>query len=181
MRLASDGLVILQEHRGFHVAPISRANLLDIVSMREELDCIGIRFSIERGDDDWEGRVLYTLNSLRKFPKFGPDDKVPLAWEERHRALHTALVSAAGSPWLLRFRDLLYDQLARYKQYSEAYLGGQRDDFAEHQAIAEAALARDAQLTDKLLREHIALTRASLLAASSEWMHEPPQAHRLRR
>src|SRR4029079_12386032 len=38
MRLAADGLVVLEDHKGFRVAPVSRAELVDITSTRCELE-----------------------------------------------------------------------------------------------------------------------------------------------
>src|SRR5579863_3457019 len=38
MRLASEGLVRVEDHRGFRVAPISRSDLLDITFVRKELE-----------------------------------------------------------------------------------------------------------------------------------------------
>src|SRR4051794_23147920 len=37
MRLASDGLVILEDHKGFRVAPVSREEMVDIAATRCEL------------------------------------------------------------------------------------------------------------------------------------------------
>lgn len=167
MRLAAEGLVVLEEHKGFHIAPVSRADLLDIIRTRRELDCIGLVQSIAHGDDVWEGQVLATLHQLRKWPKpLGIDaaDSRWDEWEARHRAFHSALIAHCGSPWLLRFRDTLYDQLARYKKLSDNYLGAQRDDLAEHEAIAEAALARDEAAALSRLRDHVDLTAEALMA-----------------
>ncbi|HEY0918718.1 GntR family transcriptional regulator, partial [Devosia sp.] len=47
-RLASEGLVVSEDHRGFRVAPVSRAKLMDISFMRKELETMALKLSIER-------------------------------------------------------------------------------------------------------------------------------------
>ncbi len=167
MRLAAEGLVILEQHKGFRVAPASRDDLLDIIRMRCELDCIGVEQSIANADDAWEARILGALHQLRKMPKpLGDDgdDRLWNEWEIRHRNFHSALLDRCESVWLLRFRDTLYDQLSRYKTLSNHYLGAQRNDLPEHEALAEAALARDIDAIKRLLRAHIGLTAEALMA-----------------
>lgn len=170
MRLAAEGLVVLEQHKGFRIAPVSREDLLDIIRMRRDLDCIGVEQSIANADDAWEADLLGALHQLRKLPKpigVEGDDAAWERWEDRHRHFHAALLARCQSAWLFRFRDALYDQLARYKTLSDHYLGAQRDDLAEHEAIAKAALARDVASAKALLCDHIDRTAAALMAASN--------------
>ena len=63
----------------------------------------------------------------------------------RHRIFHRALVNACGSPWLLGFRDVLHEQSERYRRLSiRREVGKPRDVEAEHAAIVDAVLRRDA-------------------------------------
>lgn len=165
MMLASDGLVVLEEHKGFRVAPVSRSDLLDITFMRKELDALAIRLSIEKGDDAWESGVVGTLHELSKKPKVGPDQLLDAEWEKRHRAFHLSLVSACGSPWLLHFRDQLYDKADRYRRLSVQYLREPRDHLGEHRNIADAVVARDAEAAVFLIKRHLDRTIQILLTA----------------
>src|ERR1044072_1821904 len=58
MRLASEGLVVLEEHKGFRVAPVSREEVVDIATTRCELEGLAVRMAIEKGDDLWEANIL---------------------------------------------------------------------------------------------------------------------------
>jgi DNA-binding GntR family transcriptional regulator len=70
---------------------------------------------------------------------------------------HRALVSASGSEWLTAFCDQLFEGIARYRQVSR--IGRTREDIdAEHKAITEAALRRDADQAVALLTSHIEMT-----------------------
>src|SRR4051812_47373283 len=48
MRLVADDLIVLENNKGFTVAPVSREELADIIRLRSELDPMAIRMAIER-------------------------------------------------------------------------------------------------------------------------------------
>ncbi|MBA4789591.1 MAG: FCD domain-containing protein [Rhizobiales bacterium] len=165
MKLASDGLVQLEEHKGFRVSPVSRAGLLDITNMRKELESMAIRLSIANGDDRWEAGIVAALHELAKRRKIGADGLVDDEWEARHHAFHDALTAASGSEWLQRFRSQLYDQADRYRRVAIHYLHAPRDDLVEHREIADAVLARDAEAAVFLARRHLERTCQILLSS----------------
>jgi len=167
MKLASDGLVELEEHKGFRVAPVSRAGLVDITNMRKELESMAIRLSIAHGDDHWEAGIVAALHELAKRSKLGPDGLVDDEWEARHRAFHNALTAASGSEWLQRFRSQLYDQADRYRRVAVHYMHAPRDDLVEHREIADAVLARDTEAAVFLSRRHLDRTCQILLSSPS--------------
>jgi GntR family transcriptional regulator, carbon starvation induced regulator len=166
MRLASDGLVVLEDHRGFHVAPVSRAKLLDITFMRRELETKALVLCIQNADEAWEGRVVAAYHALsrRRTDRNGTLDP---EWESRHHAFHFALVSGCGSEWLLRFRSILYDQWDRYRRLSIKYAKQDRDFVREHRDLMTAALERDAEAAAFLLNRHITMSTRMLLEAHS--------------
>lgn len=167
MRLASEGLVVLTEQRGFHVSPVSRADLLDITRMRQELEAMALGLSIRNGDDRWESNVVATFHLLSKIAtrKVDSDRIISMEWEQRHRAFHDALCAACGSPWLLHFREVLYDRADRYRRLSLKYLKAPRDDVREHRSLMEAALKRDAPVASELIKKHVARTTDIVLGA----------------
>src|SRR5262245_43084775 len=57
MRLAADDLVILEDHKGFRVAPVSQEELVDLAMTWFELEALGIRRSIRKGDDRWAANI----------------------------------------------------------------------------------------------------------------------------
>jgi GntR family transcriptional regulator, carbon starvation induced regulator len=172
MKLGSEELLVLEEHKGFRVAPVSRARLLDITNMRKELETIAIRQSIANGDDRWESGIVASLHELGKRKKLGPDGLVDDEWELRHRSFHDSLDAASGSEWLERFRSQLYDQADRYRRLAVQYLLAPRDDLAEHQEIGTAVLARDVEGSTYLIRRHLDRTCQILLAAGSPTIFE---------
>jgi GntR family carbon starvation induced transcriptional regulator len=165
MRLVSEGLAVLEDQRGFSVAPVSRSDLLDLTAARVEVEVLLLRWSIERGDDQWEATLLGAFHRLQKQHKLSPEgDQVRSDWEEQHRLFHSALVGHCGNQSLLQVRESLYQRADRYRRLSVRYLQAPRDDVKEHEDMLQAALARDVTAATSLLRAHIETTTRILLA-----------------
>lgn len=163
--LVSDGLVTLEEGRGFSVAPVSRDDLLDIVEMRIDLECRGVRDSIRQGNDAWEARVLTTFHMLSKVEDAtASQPKLPQpVWTERHRDFHEALVSACSSPRVLQFRKVLFDQAHRYRRLSMTFRQAPKQ-VGEHRLLMEAAIRRDEAQACQLIESHIRSTAQNIIA-----------------
>jgi DNA-binding GntR family transcriptional regulator len=165
MRLASDGLVVLEDHRGFHVAPVSKAKLLDITFMRKEMETKALVLGIQNADEQWEARVAAAYHALARRSPPDRDGMLDPEWESRHQAFHFALVSGCSSEWLLRFRAILYDQWDRYRRLSIKYARADRDIAREHRELMQAALDRDADAAAYLMNRHITTSTRALLEA----------------
>jgi DNA-binding GntR family transcriptional regulator len=165
-RLASEGLVVSEDHRGFRVAPVSRTKLMDISFMRRELESMALKLSIEHGDIAWESRILSSFHQLSAVSSKNDNGSLDPEWERRHEVYHFALASACGSEWLLQFRKMLSDQWARYRRLCIQYQRSGRDVLEEHRQIMEAALARDAPAAVYLVGRHI--SRSAQIILDSE-------------
>lgn len=179
-RLAADGLVVQESQRGFRVPPASFADLMDIAGNRIRLETAAIALSVERGDDDWEARVISAHHLLSKFDpaRIG---KSPLReeWEARHREFHAALIAACGSPWLLHFCGLLHDQFDRYRRLAK-FAGHRQPHLATHHlGLVRAVKTRQPDAAARILSEHIADT-ADAVAKNVELAGAPRAAKRTR-
>ena len=168
-RLSGSGLVVAEGQRGFAVAPISVKDLDEITHLRIMLECEAMRQSIAHGDDDWEADLVAAFHRLSKLANGSADDVT--AFERANQSFHEALIEACDSSWLLRLRHTLYEQHRRYRMISLLEDDQDRDVHAEHEAIYQATLARDAEAACKATEDHIMrtaeLTRRSLAAAES--------------
>jgi GntR family transcriptional regulator, carbon starvation induced regulator len=158
-RLASEGLVLAQDMRGFFVAPVSDQELQELTRTRCWLNETALRQSIALGGADWEERLLLAYHRLSRMPRRSPDGAASADWNEAHRNFHRALTEGCGSRILVGFCDQLFVQAERYRnlsRQSSKASARQRDD--EHRAILEAALARDASSAVTLLNQHFSAT-----------------------
>jgi GntR family transcriptional regulator, carbon starvation induced regulator len=158
--LVSDALVVSVGQRGFHVAPMSLSDFEDITRTRTLLETEALRLAIAHGDEEWEARVAAAFHLLSraeaKLKEGGPG--VAEEWEGRNRAFHEALSSACPSNWTRHFIAILYRQSERYRRLALFKSNTGRDVHAEHQALVDAALDRNAELACQVLSEHILMT-----------------------
>ncbi|MFZ1468733.1 MAG: FCD domain-containing protein [Paracoccaceae bacterium] len=161
-RLQAERLVTSESLRGFRVAPLSLAEFEDALAMRLMIEGQALRLSIAKGGDDWAGAIVSSLYALKLQAERKGD-----IWEleSRHHAFHRAVLAACDSPWLLEFFERLYMATERYRLPALAAAGrGQRDIMAEHSAIADAVLARDADAAEALLSDHYLRTAVTIRA-----------------
>jgi DNA-binding GntR family transcriptional regulator len=168
-RLTAEGLVEAQPRKGFRVAPVTEAELRDITSVRTKIEVSCLESAIRNGDLQWESNIVALLFELSKLKLADPLDPRRLndAWAETHGRFHRALVAACDSPWLLRLRETLYVHSERYRWMSLPRDRRQRNLHAEHEAIAMAAVARDAGKACSLLAQHIAKTTQILVESGT--------------
>ena len=167
-RLVPEQLVVLRDQKGFVVAPLSIGDLEDLTDLRCEVEAIALRRSVLRGDIGWEGSVLAAAHRLRRTKILTSADRsLNSDWVERHRAFHTALVSACGSPRLLALHAQFYEQSERYRSLSFPTAGErERDRQGEHQALADAALDRNADGLVELTFKHFHETTLRIIRAA---------------
>jgi DNA-binding GntR family transcriptional regulator len=166
-QLAADGMVIVEDQRGFRAAPISADALADLTRVRIEIECFALRDAIESGTTEWEARLLAEFHRLAQTPTRDPADsrRINAPYIEQHRRFHDALIAGCTSDWIKRFHETLHHHSERYRKlvvsyYSDTHV---RDILGEHRAMLEAALARDADLATRLIAKHINDTATILL------------------
>ena len=94
-----------------------------------------------------------SVSALR--PHAGPD--LSEDWEQRHKDFHILLLDRFGSIWLLGFCSTMMDQAVRYRSLSmnvHPNILRRRGAPAEHEALLNAAIDRDADSACQLLSAH---------------------------
>jgi len=167
MRLVADDLVILEDHKGFRVAPVSQEELVDLAMTWFELEAVGIRQSIEKGDDRWAANIKARFRDLSKHRMRTPQGTIDPAWEPHNLAFHESLYAACGSPSLMRFCRVLSERFSRYRRLW-ARRPHARNIAKEHEELCRAVLERDTTAAVAALRRHRTLTIQDLLANWNE-------------
>lgn len=177
-RLEAEGLVVAVANRGFHVAPVTQAELSDLSKARLALELPMLALSIREGGPAWEDAIVTAHFRLSRCKGVGEDgsDAAMDEWDARHEAFHAALLAGCGSDWLIRLRKTLSDQMRRQYRYlgrirqsesaamhapaAAAHLAPliAAQSLAPHTALMEATLARDSHLAEALLTDHLGET-----------------------
>lgn len=163
MRLVADGLVVLEDHKGFRVAPVSQEEAVDLATTWFELEALGIRQSIKKGDDRWAANIQARFRELSKRRMRTAQGTLDPDWEPRNLAFHESLYAACGSPSLMRFCRTLSERFSRYRRLW-ARGTHKRNIAKEHENICRAVLNRDAAAAVAALRRHRTTTIRDLLA-----------------
>lgn len=187
-RLEAEKLVTAVSNRGFAVAPVSRAELEDLMRARMVVELPLLLESIEKGGPDWESAVVtahYRLSRCKIVPDAASEEMAD-EWDEKHTAFHAALISAASSNWLQRFQSTISDQLRRHHRFLglaptqraaagltigyEKAVAALRDAMAmeHHTELMEAALDRDIERARALMTEHIGYTLQVYIRSEDE-------------
>ena len=167
MRLEAEGLVQLEQNKGFRVSEVSHGNLVDLMQARIEIETIALRWSLEKGGIAWEADLLGAFHRLSRQTKIDPSNPETIneAWSREHAAFHAALVAASGSRTLTSIRERLFEQAERYVSLSIMANAPQRDDVGEHKQLMRAALNREVDKTIELNRLHISRTSDKVAAS----------------
>ena len=154
-RLATEGLLVAEGSRGFQVSAVSSTNLREVAAMRQLLECHGLKESFQRGDLEWEGRVVAAHHKLAAMEKrMAANDPYPAeTWRQYDWAFHVALISACGSDLLLETYASICDKYLRYQMIAAIFRGQVAAD--EHRVLLESALARDWQRAQQTLTTHV--------------------------
>jgi DNA-binding GntR family transcriptional regulator len=157
-RLLAEGFVAQEEQKGFRVAPVSEAELRELVMARCWIDGAAIAQAIalagQQGNTQWEESLVLALHRLSRLKRV-PDDgaKRNVEWEKLHRAFHTTLVEGCGSRWMVRISEQLFDAAERYRLLAANDVP-ERNELDEHRAIVDACLQHRAQDIPALLYQH---------------------------
>lgn len=158
--LQSEALVRSEPQRGYTVSPVSTKELDDITEARIAIEALCLESSMTRGDLSWETDVVAAWHRLSRLSETeaGKNHHLNEAWATAHSDFHASLVSAGGNDWLLRMRATLYEQSERYRRMSVPLARESRDVAAEHKAIFDAVMRRDAAGAGAALATHLRKT-----------------------
>ncbi|OPF96667.1 HTH-type transcriptional repressor GlaR [Rhodopseudomonas palustris] len=172
-RLTSRGLIVAIGQRGFRVAEVSRDDLLDITRMRTVIEREALRLAIDNGGDAWEAGIVAALHQMQRYVERNANDFREGApeFDRLHKAFHTSLLAACGSPRLLAAHSDLYDQAYRYRRVMMRSIESGRYFIAAHRELADLVLARDAEAAETKLDQHL---RATLTTVYPPGKSQPP-------
>lgn len=161
LRLSKVGLVDFEMQRGFRARATSPERRRDVTKFRILLEQEGAAQSMESGDLSWEADLTAAHHRLSHIERqlAQADDVRPYMdlWSDAETAFHRTLISSCGSPMLRE----VYDNT--YAQFRQQMVGLERDFganyfqaiIAEHQAILDAALARDVEACKVAIYDHL--------------------------
>ena len=153
-RLASEGFVLAEGHRGFEVAPISQTDLKELAELRLLLETHAMQASFGRADMEWEGRVVSAHHKLAATERAMSSKKGnQQLWKRYDGEFHQALISNCGSRALMETHADVFDKYFRYLIIALSFRG--EIVSRQHQQLLDCALKRDSARAKTVLTAHI--------------------------
>ncbi|MBN8442851.1 MAG: GntR family transcriptional regulator [Thauera sp.] len=156
--LASEGLVTLKPRRGCYVTEISDRDLDEIFTVMAMLEGECARVLATRATEADLERLQAIHADLEKAARAGDID----GFFEANQAFHLAIQEIADNHWLLHVIEDLRKVIKLSRHHSLYSEGRLEQALAEHRAVLDALIARDASAAETRMRDHIRSGRAAL-------------------
>jgi DNA-binding GntR family transcriptional regulator len=144
--LKQDGLVLDAPGRGVQVAPLDAPGIAAVYQVRGALDALAARLAAQ------QGRPL-DAKLIERGRKASRGRNVQ-AMIEADAAFHNAVYAAAGNPLIPRSAHLHWAHIRRAMGAVLQASALRESVWDEHEAIAAAIAAGDADRAERLMREH---------------------------
>ncbi len=149
--LASEGLVTLKPRRGCYVTEISERDLDEVFSVMALLEGECARQLVGRASD----RDLDRLKAIHVDLERAAAANDIEGFFEANQAFHRSIQELTDNHWLLHVIEDLRKVIKLSRHHSLYSEGRLEQALAEHRAILNALVARDADAADALMRAHI--------------------------
>lgn len=149
--LASEGLIDLQPKRGARVVDPSASDITDVFDILAAVEGLSGRLAAEKGSA--EAHAALAAVHRRMVAAFEAGDMVRYSLESK--AAHVAINEAAGNAQLTEIYQRLNAQVQKLRYQSNLEGDNWARSVADHDGFVRAILARDGDLAERLLREHL--------------------------
>lgn len=148
--LEGEGQVAYHPHRGYFVAELSSADLIEVYRIRELLEDEAVAIALPRLTQE---DVAELASAMRSIEAAAAREDIP-GMTQANREFHFLLIERADMPRLARLIRQLWDATDAYRSVYFAEAPNREQVEQEHRAIVEAVTARDVARTIALLHEH---------------------------
>lgn len=163
-RLAYDGYVELLPNRCAIVSRISSAEILEMLEVREALECSAAFYAAQRRTDADIAEMMRINNHHRNVPYENVEEMV--LWDKK---LHIAIAKASNNQYMIATLEKVFEKLTRIAlPISPDRLV---DSVRQHEAILNAIRQRDAEEARRMMMDHDRDVLASVKAFQYQNIH----------
>jgi DNA-binding GntR family transcriptional regulator len=150
--LQAERLVEIRPHAGATVAPITRENIEEIFTIMEGMEAVAARRVARRMPAAADAKLEGLITQMDAAEKKNDVER----WTALNMEFHLTIGDATGMPWL---REITARALSNWDRIRRHFFrGGSEHRFTaaqrEHHAILMALRKGDADLAEKLVRQH---------------------------
>jgi len=162
--LEGEGQVVYHPRRGYFVATLDLADLVEVYRLRELLEAEAVRSAVPALD----AAALSALGEAVAAGRAADADDDVAAMVAANRRFHFGLLAAADRPRLLRLIRVLWDATDAYRSVYYGDADTRAQVHREHEAILRACVRADTEQVVALLaahRDHAVVALSAVLAA----------------
>ena len=158
-RLASEGLAVFTDQKGFRVPDVSMQKQHELTTMRIMLEAEGASQSLQQGGVEWEAALSAAHHKLKHLERrISAAEKTSgyiKLWLLAEEEFHQTLISACGSQTLKDMHRLIYAQFRQQLITTDRTFVFLSENINQHQLIVEAALEGDEPGVRRLIHSHL--------------------------
>jgi len=162
-RLVAKGLAVSEPYKGVRVAALPLEDLKEIYTIRALLEGHAIELAAERITED----QLYRMEELLPLTSAGDNAEGMHSAQDANREFHWIPIQAAGSQYLIRILDQLWELMFTYdviyREAADERRQSRENDLQQHDELLRALAARDAQKAKEINTAHIYRTLEKLV------------------
>jgi DNA-binding GntR family transcriptional regulator len=159
-RLEAEGFVVSIPRKGVVVSRADKEEIVQLYSIRAELEGLAARWAIENADEDDIRKLDEAISRMEETAASGDLDGVV----QSNALFHDAIAQASKSRILCTLLKTLQDNIQRFRFQSLHLPGRPVAALAEHKEIVAAIKEKKAEEADHLLKEHLQNACAAALA-----------------
>ncbi len=159
--LRHEGYVQAQARRGYLVWPISLKDVQDVFQLRLMVEPPAAALAAERIDEP----QLRQLRKLSEIKYVHGDRQSYPRFLAANRDFHTAVAKASGNQRLAEVVERLLEEMERFFHLGLDVRDSSGEMVHEHHDLVDALVAGDSQLSEKIMREQIMVSRKRVIEA----------------
>ena len=158
-RLHFEGLAETIPRRGTYVIKPSRQDIIDLLQVREELECLAARLAAEFIS---ERELKHLSDGLERIGKLLARNRTA-GYPHHDIDFHQTVIHASGNGKVLQVMTGMYRQLRLVRLMSGARAHRAPAAYREHVAIFEALRSRNPQAAEDKMRKHLKSSAENIL------------------
>ena len=158
--LAAVGLVSIERQLGATVAQPSVLQIMELFETVSEFEAVAARLACIKGDDSAIAAIMEAHDACR----VAAQSEEPSLYFEANGAFHKKIWAASGNSALQEQISAVDRRLAPYRKFITFRHGRSQDAIDEHEQIAQAIYARNANDATEAMRAHVKILGDDVLS-----------------
>ena len=153
-RLAGEGLVVIEPHRGVVVRLLTRKDVAGLYEVREAIEGLAARLAAKHIDQaDNAKRLRAAIKQMRDV--FDSGDAA--SYMESNESLHTLIFELGGNETLIKMVQQLRLPVFRlqFSRMMRSSGEAKSDSVGDHEKVVQAILAGNPQKAERAMRRHV--------------------------